>query len=39
VAKAGAQGAQQAQAENQQIIDEFKKAAGVCLQGRGYTAG
>ena len=38
VAKAGAQGAQQAEAENQQVIDQFKKAAGVCLTGRGYTA-
>jgi hypothetical protein len=39
VAKAGSQGAQQAQAENAQMVDQFKKAAAVCLEGRGYTAG
>jgi uncharacterized membrane protein len=39
VARAGARGAEQAEAENQQVIEQFKKAAGVCLAGRGYTAG
>ena len=29
--------AQQAQARNQQALDAFKKAAGACLEGRGYT--
>lgn len=33
------QGAAQAAAENQKAVDEFKRAGGVCLQGRGYTAG
>jgi hypothetical protein len=36
-AEAGAQGARQAQAQNQQALDTFKKAAGVCLEGRGYS--
>ena len=38
-AEAGAaqQGAAQAQAQNDQAIEAFKKAAGACLQGRGYT--
>jgi Glycine-zipper domain len=36
-AQAAQAGAQQAQAQNQQAIDTFKKAAGVCLQGRGYA--
>lgn len=36
-AQAAQQGAAQAQAANQQAIDTFKKAAGVCLEGRGYT--
>jgi Glycine-zipper domain len=31
------QGAQAAQAQNQQALDSFKKAAGACLEGRGYT--
>jgi hypothetical protein len=30
-------GAAQAEQQNQAAIDSFKKAAGVCLQGRGYT--
>ena len=30
-------GAAQAEAQNQDAIEAFKKAAGVCLQGRGYT--
>ena len=36
-AQAAQAGAQQAQAQNQEAIDTFKKAAGACLQGRGYT--
>jgi hypothetical protein len=36
-AAAAQAGAQHAQAKNQQAIDTFKRAAGVCLQGRGYT--
>ena len=36
---AGQQGAAQAVADNQAIIDTFKKTGGVCLQGRGYTVG
>jgi len=35
--EAGVQGAQNAQAQNQQALDAFKKAAGACLEGRGYT--
>jgi len=35
--QAGAAGAQQAQAQGQQMTDQFKKAAGACLQGRGYS--
>ena len=35
--QAGAAGAQQAQAQSQQMTDTFKKAAGACLQGRGYS--
>jgi hypothetical protein len=35
--QAAAQGAQKAQAQNQQALDTFKKAAGVCLEGRGYS--
>jgi len=34
---AAQQGAQQAQAQSQQALDTFKKAAGVCLEGRGYS--
>jgi putative Ca2+/H+ antiporter (TMEM165/GDT1 family) len=36
-AEAAQQGAAQAEASSQAAIDEFKKAAGVCLEGRGYT--
>lgn len=36
-AAAGQQGAAQAQAQADANIDTFKKAAGACLQGRGYT--
>jgi hypothetical protein len=36
-AQAGAQGAQQAQAQSQAMTDQFKKAAGACLEGRGYS--
>ena len=36
-AQAGQAGAQQAEAQNQAAIDTFKKAASVCLEGRGYT--
>lgn len=36
-AQAAQQGAAQAQAANQQAVDTFKRAAGVCLEGRGYT--
>jgi len=39
IASAEQQGAAQAQAANTAAIAEFKKAGGVCLQGRGYTAG
>ena len=35
--EAETQGAQQAQAKNQQAVDAFKRAAGVCLEGRGYS--
>ena len=35
--QAAAAGAQQAQAQNQQMTDQFKKAAGACLTGRGYS--
>ncbi len=35
--EAGSKGAQMAVARNQQAIDTFKKAAAVCLEGRGYT--
>ena len=35
--QAEAAGAQQAQAQNQQALDTFKRAAGACLSGRGYT--
>ncbi|MGH7675196.1 MAG: hypothetical protein ACREMV_07980, partial [Gemmatimonadales bacterium] len=36
-AEAAQAGAQQAQAQNQQAVDTFKKAAGACLEGRGYA--
>ena len=32
-------GAQQAEAANQELVERFKNAAKVCLEGRGYTAG
>ena len=34
---AGQSGAQQAVQANQQSVDQFKKAAGACLEGRGYS--
>ncbi|HTR21610.1 MAG TPA: hypothetical protein VMH88_12215 [Gemmatimonadales bacterium] len=36
-AQAAQKGAQQAEAQNKQAIDTFKKAAGACLEGRGYS--
>ena len=36
-AQAAQVGAVQAEAQSQAAVDEFKRAAGVCLQGRGYT--
>lgn len=36
-AQAAYAGAAQAEAQNQEAIDAFKKAASVCLEGRGYT--
>ena len=36
-AEAGQQGAAQAQAQSDEAVETFSKAAGVCLQGRGYT--
>lgn len=36
-AQAASAGAAQAEAQSQEAIDEFKRAAGVCLEGRGYT--
>ena len=35
--QAAAQGSQQAAAASNQQVDTFKKAAGTCLTGRGYT--
>lgn len=35
--EAGQKGAQQAIQANQQAVDQFKKAAGACLEGRGYS--
>ncbi len=35
--QAAAQGAQKAQAQYQQALDTFKKAAGACLEARGYS--
>jgi hypothetical protein len=35
--EAGQKGAQQAVQANQQAVDQFKKAAAVCLEGRGYS--
>lgn len=37
VAQAGQQGAAQAQAQSDAALDTFRKAAGACLEGRGYT--
>jgi hypothetical protein len=34
---AAQKGAQQAVQANQQAVDRFKKAAGACLEGRGYS--
>jgi hypothetical protein len=39
VAQAEEQGAAQAQAANDEAVDQFKKAGALCLQARGYTAG
>lgn len=39
IASAEQQGAAQAQAANEEAVNQFKKAGGVCLQGRGYTTG
>lgn len=36
-AQAAQQGAAQAEAANQEAVNTFKSAAGVCLEGRGYT--
>ena len=36
-AEAAYAGAAQAEGQNQEAIDSFKKAASVCLEGRGYT--
>jgi hypothetical protein len=36
-AQAAQAGAQQATQANQQMTDTFKKAAGACMEGRGYT--
>ncbi len=36
-AQAAQAGAAQAEAQNKQRIDTFKKAASVCLEGRGYS--
>ncbi len=35
--EAGQKGAQQAVQANQQAVDQFKKAAGACLEARGYS--
>ena len=35
--QAAQQGAEHAQAQNQQALDAFKRAAGACLDGRGYS--
>jgi len=35
--QAAQKGAQAAEAQNQKAVETFKKAAGVCLEGRGYT--
>jgi hypothetical protein len=36
-AKAEAEGQKQAQNQNAALVNQFKKAAGACLSGRGYT--
>ena len=36
-AEAAYAGAAQAEAQSTEAVETFKKAAGVCLQGRGYT--
>jgi hypothetical protein len=36
-AQAAQAGAAQAESQSQAAVDEFARAAGVCLQGRGYT--
>ena len=36
-AQAEVQGAKQAEAQNASMVNQFKKAAGACLSGRGYT--
>ena len=36
-AQAEAQGAKQAEQQNAALLNQFKKAAGACLSGRGYT--
>jgi hypothetical protein len=36
-AEAASAGAAQAQAQSDEAVETFSKAAGVCLQGRGYT--
>lgn len=35
--QAAQQGGAQAQAQNQQAVETFKKAAGACLEARGYS--
>ena len=37
-ASAKQQGEQHANAQNQAMLDHYKKAAATCMQGRGYTA-
>jgi len=39
IARAEAAGGEQAAEANRQLVDQFKRAVGVCLQGRGYTVG
>ena len=36
-AQAAQQGAAQAQGQNDALVNQFKKAAGTCLAGRGYS--
>jgi hypothetical protein len=35
--QAAQQGAEQAQAQSQRTLDTFKRAAGMCLESRGYS--